>query len=184
MVALLLLQQGVDPASVNDELAGTEAAQKYHQVIALEPEQLPDGTLGYFVRWPRKDDCQRAAIATVLQVPPEELPDPRIDERLAAGETAEEIDLSARRELHLWLAEHGLEMVVHQQLPLTHRRWIGVAEREGAFMSHCLVMDRDEVLFDPARILGEKSGLRRWKLADVTFGLSFEPLTKGQESWA
>jgi hypothetical protein len=65
---------------------------------------LDDGTRGYFVRAPRTDDCQAAAIATVLQVPIETVPDLRIDERLAAGGSPESIERSAVRELRAWLA--------------------------------------------------------------------------------
>jgi hypothetical protein len=60
---------------------------------------LADGSIGYAARprwlggrwFPREDDCFASALATVLQVPIDELPDPRIDERLAAGESAGEI---------------------------------------------------------------------------------------------
>ena len=50
---------------------------------------LPDGTLGF--RITRRDDCLRAAVATCLQVSPDEVPDPDIDFRLALHHTVAEI---------------------------------------------------------------------------------------------
>jgi hypothetical protein len=129
--------------------------------------RLADGTIGYHVR--RSDDCFAAAIATVLQVPIEELPDPRLDERLAAGEQAEEISQSMFDELHHWLASRGLEMVVHRRPPANRRRWIGIVPMHGVFNDHCLVMDRERCLFDPTH-----SGVRVFVASDVAFGVSFQ----------
>jgi hypothetical protein len=135
---------------------------------------LEDGTRGYFVRAPRTDDCQAAAIATTLQIPIEKVPDPRIDERLAAGEDPESIDRSAVRELRAWLASRGLGMVVHRKLPTNLDRWIGVVPMPGTFNAHCLVMDRENVLFDPARTSDK---VQSFGLEHVGFGISFGPHT-------
>jgi hypothetical protein len=117
---------------------------------ARRTKRLKDGTVGYCVRAPRADDCFAAALATVLQVPIAEVPDPQLDERLAAGETADEIDRDARAELEAWLADRDLRLIVHRKVPLaTCRRWIGVVPMPGAFNDHCLVMDRGRVIFDP-----------------------------------
>lgn len=58
---------------------------------AAKPVRLRDGTLGYRVGFPRDDDCFAAAVATTLQVPLDQVPDVRIDERLRAGESPENV---------------------------------------------------------------------------------------------
>jgi len=143
--------------------------------MPIEPKVLADGSLGYFVRTGREDDCFAAAIATVLQVPIGQVPDPRIDERLAAGEAAAEIDRSAQRELARWLTRRGLRMAVHRSVPASRRRWIGVVPMPGDFMNHCLVMSRETVLFDPATAA---EGVRIFGLEDVRQALSFQSTTK------
>jgi hypothetical protein len=77
----------------------------------------------------------------------------------------------------------GLRLVTHRALPIARRRWIGVVPMPGAFNSHCLVMSRRDVLFDPARVfdgLPEQPPrqIRRWQLTDVGFGLSFQTITR------
>lgn len=141
--------------------------------LPAEPTSLPDGTLGYFVPSARTDDCFAAAIATVLQVPLADVPDPRIDERLAVGEAPEEIDRFAQDELNRWLSKRGLRLVVHRELPTRRARWIGVVPGAGSFNDHCLVMSRDEVLFDPGRV---STGVRSFGLEDVRIGLSFQSI--------
>lgn len=145
--------------------------------------RLADGTLGYYVRWPRKDDCFAAAIATCLQVPIEEVPDPRLDERVAAGEPVVEIDDSVWDDLYAWLDIRGLRMILHHKVPAARRRWIGVIPIPGAFMSHCLVMTRREVLFDPARIppLSLAAISWRFRARDIRYGLSFQTAPQSKE---
>jgi len=46
--------------------------------------RLGEGELGYCMNPARLDDCLRPCIATVLQVPVEQVPDPRLDDRHAA----------------------------------------------------------------------------------------------------
>lgn len=112
--------------------------------------RLADGTVGYSVRFLREDDCFAAAVATILQVPPEDVPDPRLDERLAAGENPEEVNRTAWREFEIWLAGRGLTMIVHRSVPVDAERWIGVVPLRGWFQNHCLVMSRSRLLHDPA----------------------------------
>ena len=112
--------------------------------------RLPDGSVGYHVRAPRRDDCLAAATATCLQIPIARVPDPEIDRRLAAGEDPEAVDRRARRELDAWLDSRGLDMVVLDKAPdPLPARWIGVVPLPGDFTNHCLVMTRSRVLFDP-----------------------------------
>lgn len=142
--------------------------------------RLADGTVGYCVRAPRKDDCFAAALATVLQVPIGDVPDPRLDDRVAAGETVEEIDRSAWSELNEWLYGRGLRMTLHTELPPRRRRWMGVVPMAGDFQDHSLVFDRREVLFDPAIWQPVSGGepiadtrVCEYGFDDVTIGYSF-----------
>jgi hypothetical protein len=144
-----------------------------------KPVRLPDGTLGYPVRAPRSDDCMAAALATCLQVPIDEVPDPRLDERLEAGEPVDEINESASQELLNWLADRGLERVLHSTMPVAQKRWIGIVPMPGTFNNHCLVMAGNDLLFDPVdpRQSGEMNGrrLRAFGADDVRYGFSFAP---------
>ena len=135
--------------------------------------RLEDGTIGYRVRVPRTDDCFAAALATVLQVPIGEVPDPRIDERLAAGESPEEITSSAWDGLYEWLDRRGLRMIVHEKVPANRRRWIGIVPWRGDFNDHCLVMRMDRLLFDPAYLGGNYVPPGK-----IAFGLSFQTTTR------
>jgi hypothetical protein len=138
---------------------------------------LPDGTVGYVARG-RWDDCFASALATTLQVPIEQVPDPRIEERTQAGESPESIDRSAWQELERWLAGRGLAIEEHRDFKdaATRERWIGVVHQPGWFNDHCLVMCHDRVLFDPtvydpdwARV----AGVRVWRADEVSYGYSF-----------
>lgn len=148
-------------------------------------KRLADGTIGYFARPPRQDDCFAAALATVLRVPIAEVPDPRIDERLARGWTPQAVNRAAFAELDRWLAGRGLRAIVHRKPPVRLRRWIGVIVMPGDFQSHCLVMSRDEVLFDPARLEladgtppPQERAVRRFGLDSVGFGYSFQKVNR------
>lgn len=141
------------------------------------PARLSDGTLGYRMGHDREDDCFRAAVATVLQVAPERIPDSRIDARIAAGEDPEHVSRSAWAQFHKWLAARGLRMVVHRQIPAPRARWVGVVRFPGAFQDHCLAMAHDRVLWDPAELvagLGRNTlEVRSYALHEVSIGYSF-----------
>jgi hypothetical protein len=163
--------------------AGVRAFNEDFYEKFKKPRLLEDGTLGYPMRVPRTDDCFAAAIATTLQVPIEEVPDPRIDERLAAGEAPEEIDRRVWANLTSWLASRDLRIIPHRKVPAARRRWIGVVPISGNFRSHCLVMSHERLLFDPAnnpsyipRPDGRK--VRTYQPDQITFGLSFRSLHK------
>ncbi len=70
---------------------------------------LRDGSIGYFQR--RTDDCMQASVASVSQIPMDQVPDPRIDQQL---------ETMARRpdELGRLVAQQFMEWA--QQLDLTY----------------------------------------------------------------
>jgi hypothetical protein len=140
-----------------------------------QPVQLPDGSVGYRSEGGRPDDCFRAALATVLQVKPENIPDSRIDERLAEGYTPEHITETAWRDFHEWLGYAGIEMLVHRELPEHLPRWLGIVHQPGDFQDHCLAMNAWELLWDPTDLTpeGPPFTVRRWARIDV--GISFRP---------
>jgi hypothetical protein len=175
-----------------------ELAELAKKVVAVERAggltmELADGTLGYLVRAPRRDDCWQAAVATCLQVPIEEVPDLRLHERAVAGEDLGELTSAYRLEFFGWLTDRGLRMVIRRRVPVAKARWIGVVPTPG-WAEHCMVMRYGRVLFDPtkdlrfaalAEVLTESQlatirriRVRVWGPEDVGYGLSFRPLTK------
>jgi hypothetical protein len=137
----------------------------------LEPKRrLADGSVGYFIRLPRRDDCWAAAIATCLQVPIDEVPDARLDERVKAGEDPEEVNCSAWQQMNRWLEGRGLRMIIHRKVPAPRRRWVGVVPVSGQFNDHCLVMAHDTLLFDPTPNM---SFFLSFGPSDIAWGFSF-----------
>ena len=113
---------------------------------------LRDGTVGYLVRHPRRDDCWAAAVATTLEIPIDQVPDSRLHERRRAGESVEAINCSVRQEFERWLTGRGLRMVTHRKVPAARARWIGIVPGRGmGWSDHSMVMSWGAILFDPTR---------------------------------
>ena len=166
--------------------------------------RLGDGVIGYYSE--RIDDCLRPAIATATQIPIEQVPHLRLLDRLTAGEDPEAISIDSWLRIAGWLNRRGLELVFHDIVPVDRERWIGVcpdapgeydaghltrqmrrrlpraarqyADVRNPFADHCLVMSHNRVIHDPAKGLPVPSGmkLRTWSAADVTYGISFDPI--------
>lgn len=93
---------------------------------------LADGTVGYYMLQSRHDDCLRAALATMLQVSPPDVPDPRLDERTQAGDDPDVVVAESWTALEQWLSGRGQILSCHDE-PLficnsdpKWKRWIGV----------------------------------------------------------
>jgi len=71
---------------------------------------LPDGRVGYFQR--SQFDCMRAAVATLLQIDYEQVPDP---DHLGPGTYADELDRWAR--WGEWAASQGHRIRFHNKPP-------------------------------------------------------------------
>ena len=75
------------------------------------------------------------------------------------------------------------------------RRWVGVVQgsepppgmafsdwawRENPFLDHCVIAEFDRIIFDPAISLdmprSRRGRLRSWTMADIGYGLTFDPL--------
>ena len=146
--------------------------------------QLDDGSVGYTMDPTRRDDCFRAALATLLGVPVEQVPDPRLDERLEAGEDPEEINRETWARLDAWLAGRALRLVLHHDaLPVDCDRWIGVArapDPDDIFGDHCLVLSRDQVIFNPSISLEVPRGMQieRPTLANIAYGITCDSKEK------
>lgn len=153
---------------------------------------LPEGDLGYVMV--RPDDCLRAAIATAIQVPSREIPDPRLDQRVRAGEDPETVSQDAWDRITRWLAGRGLKPTFHTHVP-GRRRWIAVCRGQSdeeadafrarwdvpaddlvPFQDHCIVMSYGHILFDPACGIPTEPGmrLRRWDSSDLMYGITFD----------
>lgn len=172
LTLLRTLARGLSPEAVQEVVRGVMVANGLDR-----PARLADGTLGYRMAFDREDDCFRAAVATVLQVPPEGIPDSHIDARLAAGEDPEHVSRSSWERFHEWLAARDLRMVVHSRIPVRRARWVGIVRFPGDFQDHSLAMARDRILWDPADLvpgLGRNTfAVRSYALREVTVGYSF-----------
>jgi hypothetical protein len=156
------------------------------------------GELGYCMSPTRRDDCFQACVATVLQTPPEQVPDPRLDRRLAAGEDPEKISRESWTRFEEWLCGRGLQLVFHATVPVDRERWVGVCRAQGSeaesaavdsllarcgrdstpFVDHTLVMSYGNILFDPSISvrLPPSMRLRSWHPSQVSYGISFDRL--------
>jgi hypothetical protein len=170
------LERNIVQANADAFMAGVEAAQSgMPREDNRSVTTLRDGTVGYFSR--RPDDCFASALSTCLQIDITDVPDAHIDDRLAAGETPEAINQSMWAEIMEWLKDRSLRMITHAEPPTECLRWIGVIEIPGHFNSHCLVMARDEHIFDPSTVArADGRQVRLFGPERVTLGLSFEEI--------
>jgi hypothetical protein len=136
--------------------------------------ELADGSVGHYTRPNRADDCFAAALATCLQVPLDEVPDPNIDVRLAAGDSPDVIEADTWDTLEWWLGKRGLRLVAHCSPAFELNRWIGVVQHPQRFQSHRIVMRCREVLFDPVNSALYERPVRQYHAGDITSGVSFE----------
>jgi hypothetical protein len=151
--------------------------------------RLGDGEIGWCMDPLRPDNCLRAAVATALQVPIDQVPDPRLDARFKDGDDPDEISARSWEKLADWSRARGLELRGHlDTLPTDRERWVGVVEpdMEGddfadaptPFTAHCLVMSYGDILFDPSISLFAPEGqqLRTYDPSQITYGLTFNPI--------
>jgi hypothetical protein len=121
----------------------------------------------------------------VTQIPIEQVPDPRLHERLEAGDDPEQINAESWDRITRWLDSRGLRMTYYatfRTLPIDRERWLGVCVRPPdeanpcPFADHTLVMSYGDILFDPAAkaITARGWGVRKWQPCDVTYGLTFD----------
>jgi len=131
-----------------DEVPGAPAG--YFQA------NLSDGSTGFFQR--RADDCEQAAIATVVGLPMHRVPDLELHVNLFSSNDYEATLAAANATMCAWLAEHHITVRHHPTPPLTGK-WIAVTGDLSGFNSHCLVMNGRDVLFDPASLAPGLPGL-------------------------
>lgn len=186
----------------NDPLTTPHALGWTRRWLGYDCKVVPlgNGEIGYCMTPNQTFDCLRPAIATVLQIPLEQLPDARIDKRLDTGDPPEVIVRESWARLVRWLHGRGVQLVVHETVPVRKHRWIGVCKSPNssfldellkdtpdsgaAFSDHSVVMCHDRVVFDPAISLRAPPGMRlyRYELADVRYGISFDRREQGNGS--
>ena len=138
---------------------------------------LRDGTLGYFQR--RTDDCVQAAIATLLQMSPHEVPDLHFDKQVREGREPEEIKQAVEQRFEEWTAKHGLTIMVHTTPPRSAKRWIGIVTTGVLFNDHCLVMSGPDCLWDTTHPLPPSkdepiAATPTFTVADIDYGITIE----------
>ena len=133
---------------------------------------LRDGTVGFCMR--RSDDCLRASIATLLQVPMPNVPDLRPDAGLAAGQDPDELAANGWQTLARWADTLGLTIWLHPRPPTSERRWIGVISEPGTFNDHTIVLNKREILHDPSvwSLVPEGARLVSRSAGDVDYGIT------------
>jgi hypothetical protein len=134
----------------------------------------------------RTDTCFQAAIATVTQIPIEEVPDLNIDRRLKEGADPDELNRMGWDRIDRWAAKRGLTPRLWEQVPVPRRRWIGVVVIEASrfarghdepvFDDHCLIMSFDRLIFDPMCSVTPPPGMRLmdFRPTDITYGITFD----------
>lgn len=177
------------------EKCDREKEKTIHPIMRLTDEGVDWGVMpetgdeiGYGMHPYRTDDCLRAAIATATQIPIEQVPDLSLDQRLERGEDQDEISRTSWIRIEEWAASLGLRMKLWEEVPVPKERWIGISTFTGdseddddeatVFGDHCLVMRRDDVLFNPNCTVVAPPGtkLLHPALDSITYGLSFESL--------
>lgn len=135
---------------------------------------LRDGhTVGYFQR--RTDDCLQAALASLLQMPPNLVPDLALHDMIASGVSSEEIERTADKLLDEWQQRSGLAMRLRAVLPATGW-WIGVTYSGQCYSDHCLLMRGREVMFDPSRLAptDEEEAAAGYKHDDIYYAITID----------
>jgi hypothetical protein len=157
----------------------------------------PGDEIGYAMHPYLTDDCFRAAVATATQVPIEQVPDLKLDRRLSQGEDPDEISQTSWERIESWGAKRGLALRFWDEVPVPRRRWIGVvkslatgqlsssideygnvslSEGAGGFHDHCLIMDHERLVFDPAVAVKPPPGFQglNFRPEQISYGISFE----------
>lgn len=139
---------------------------------------LSDGTLGYFQR--RTDDCAQAAIATLIQMSIDQVPDTQLDKQLLEGKDSDRIIETVARQYAEWTEKYELTILKYETPPVEATRWIGVVTSGGSeFNDHCLVMSGQDVLWDATRLLpaGKYEPILTWgrdrnlTVEDIDYGI-------------
>lgn len=140
--------------------------------------RLEDGRVAWYQA--RADDCLRPALATLLQVLPEDLPDPEIDKCLANGMDPEDVNRLAHSELQAYLAGYGLRAVFHSSPPADRHCWIGISPGDGRsrFGDHCVVMDGEDIVHDPAEGFPTPAGTKVAPTEEITRGITLEEIAQ------
>jgi hypothetical protein len=137
----------------------------------------PGDEIGYGMRPLRLDECLRAAVATATQIPIEQVPDLRLDDRLRRGDRSQDISRDGWSRIETWAGTKGLTLKLWPKTPAQRERWIGVCAGAGeVFGDHCLVMCHNRVVFDPACSIAPPPGtaLAAYSPESIVYGLSFE----------
>lgn len=168
----------------------SESRKAIHPIVRLTDDGIdwgappgPGDEIGYGMHPYRTDDCLRAAIATATQIPIEQVPDLRLDQRLEAGEDPEEIARASWNRLSAWAAVRELTVRFWPKdaLPPPRRRWVGVANDEGqrgqlAFGDHCPVMCKERLIFNPdcSVVPPPGSEVATYYTNAILYGISFD----------
>ena len=105
---------------------------------------------------------------------------------MAAGADPDQLADAMWSDLERWALSRGYLMAFHEQVPASEGRWIGLVPCPGpsivTFGAHCLVMQGERIIFDPAAgagVIPAGYRLRVWSQQDITAGITFtKPSTR------
>lgn len=137
-----------------------------------ETTVLEDGAVGYYQR--NMNDCLRAAIATAVQIPYEDVPD---TEPTGAGGQGEWLQVYSR--LWEWAAGQGIRLEFHTFPPICEAPWVGVTPRGDDGYRHTIVIANGQLYFDPASGFETPDGTQIATTREVEYGITF---TRKEES--
>lgn len=175
-------------------------SRRIHPIVRLvdagadwgaQPE--PGDEIGYGMHPYRLDDCLQAAIATVTQVPIEQVPDLQLDKRSDQGDSRDEVSRTSWKRIEAWAASSHLKLVFWEGKVVPRDRWIGVCSSSGesdwvwegrrlvrstraTFTDHCAVMAGDRLHFDPMCSVIPPPGMTNQEFSpdEITYGISFD----------
>ncbi len=142
---------------------------------------LRDGTKGFLQR--RRDDCLQFAIASAAQIPPNQIPDLRIEQQFGEGTEPEEINRRNLDTMVRWMHKCGMQIMVHNEAPVSERRWIAVTPGREVFGDHCVLMSRRDPLFDPSQLLPLPVAINGSRKTGMRGGYFWTPLRDGTKGF-
>lgn len=159
----------------------------------------PGDEIGYCMDPWRTDDCLQAAIATVLQVPIQQVPCLELEEKSREpGADLDAISQEAWARITTWATKRLLRLTFHDRVPVARERWIGVCgapsrqtyhlepdrlgrpvpvpDTQEGLNDHCLVMCHDRLVFDPACSVNPPPGfaVARYNPSMIDYGITFD----------
>jgi hypothetical protein len=90
-------------------------------------------------------------VATLLDIPLEDVPDPQIDACLAAGMSPEDVNQHSKAELNAYLLGHGYRLTFHKRAPVHRDALDRDLPGSWAVRDHTVVMSYGQIVLRASR---------------------------------